>query len=81
MHDTQPGTVMGTVNYISPEQARGLPVNYHSDQFSFGLIVYELVSGTRAFQRETTVHTLAAIISEEPPPYRNQAAAPAALGN
>jgi len=66
--DTQPGTVMGTVNYMSPEQARGLPVNYHSDQFSFGLILYEMVSGTRAFQRETTVHTLAAIISEEPPP-------------
>ena len=68
VHDTQPGIVMGTVNYMSPEQARGLPVNYHSDQFSFGLILYELVSGTRAFQRETTVHTLAAIISEEPPP-------------
>jgi eukaryotic-like serine/threonine-protein kinase len=67
-HDTQPGTVMGTVNYMSPEQARGFPVNYRSDQFSFGLILYELVSGTRAFQRETKVHTLAAIISEEPAP-------------
>jgi eukaryotic-like serine/threonine-protein kinase len=75
-HDTQPGTVMGTVNYMSPEQARGLPVNYHSDQFSFGLILYELVSGTRAFERETTVHTLAAIISEEPPPIETKVPPP-----
>src|SRR5712692_458974 len=72
VHDTQPGTVMGTVNYMSPEQACGFPVNYHSDQFSFGLILYELVSGTRAFQKETTVHTLAAIISEEPPPIKTR---------
>jgi serine/threonine protein kinase len=75
-HDTQPGTVMGTLNYMSPEQARGIPVNYHSDQFSFGLILYELVSGNRAFQKETTVHTLAAIISEEPPPIEAKLPAP-----
>jgi len=68
MHDTQPGTVMGTVNYMSPEQASGLPVDYRSDQFAFGLILYELVSGKRAFQRESKAQTLAAIISEEPPP-------------
>jgi len=59
---------MGTVNYMSPEQASGLPVDYRSDQFAFGLILYELVSGKRAFQRESKAQTLAAIISEEPPP-------------
>jgi len=75
-HNTQPGTVMGSVNYMSPEQARGLPVNYRSDQFSFGLILYELVSGNRAFQKETTAHTLAAIISEEPPPIEVKLPAP-----
>lgn len=67
-HSTQPGIVMGTVSYMSPEQARGLPVGHQSDQFSFGLILYELATGRRAFQGESTPHTLAAIISEEPRP-------------
>jgi len=67
-HETQPGMVMGTVSYMSPEQARGEVVGHESDQFSFGLILYELVTGKRAFRGETAVHTLAAIISQEPPP-------------
>ncbi|MGH9364642.1 MAG: protein kinase domain-containing protein, partial [Thermoanaerobaculia bacterium] len=66
--DTRPGTVMGTVGYMSPEQASGKPVDFRSDQFSFGSILYELATGKRAFQRGTTAETLTAIIREEPEP-------------
>ncbi len=65
---TQPGTVMGTAGYMSPEQASGQPVDYRSDQFSFGAIVYEMATGKRAFQRKTGAETLVAIIREEPEP-------------
>jgi len=65
---TLPGTVMGTVGYMSPEQASGEPVDYRSDQFSFGSILYEMATGRRAFQRKTGAETLAAIIREEPEP-------------
>ena len=64
---TQPGTVMGTVGYMSPEQVRGLPVDYRSDIFSFGAILYELLSGKRAFSRPTAADTMAAILKEDPP--------------
>ena len=65
---TVPGTVMGTVGYMSPEQASGRDVDYRSDQFSFGSILYELATGQRAFQRNTGAETLTAIIREEPMP-------------
>jgi Tol biopolymer transport system component len=65
---TRPGLVMGTVGYMSPEQAAGRPVDYRSDQFSFGSIVYEMATGKRAFERGTTAETLTAIIREEPQP-------------
>ena len=65
---TEPGTVMGTAGYMSPEQASGQPVDYRSDQFSLGTIVYEMATGKRAFQRKTGAETLVAIIREEPPP-------------
>jgi Tol biopolymer transport system component len=65
---TEVGLVAGTVPYMSPEQARGLPTDFHSDQFSFGLILYEMVTGRRAFGRETSAATLDAIISDELPP-------------
>ncbi len=63
---TEPGTVMGTVGYMSPEQAAGQAVDFRSDQFSFGSILYEMSTGQRAFQRRTGVETLAAILREEP---------------
>src|SRR6266508_1185922 len=64
---TEPGVVLGTVGYMSPEQASGKLVDFRSDQFSFGAVLYETVSGRRAFQRGTAVETLAAIVREEPP--------------
>ena len=63
-----PGMVMGTVGYMSPEQAAGRTVDYRSDQFSFGSILYEMATGKRAFERGTTAETLTAIIREEPEP-------------
>jgi eukaryotic-like serine/threonine-protein kinase len=65
---TEPGTVLGTVGYMSPEQASGHPVDYRSDQFSLGTILYEMATGKRAFDRPTPVQTLSAIIQEEPEP-------------
>ena len=65
---TEPGTVMGTAGYMSPEQASGQPVDFRSDQFSLGTIVYEMATGQRAFQRKTGPETLVAVIREEPPP-------------
>jgi TolB-like protein len=65
---TEPGLVMGTVGYMSPEQAAGRPVDYRSDQFSLGLLIYELVTRTRPFQRPTTAQSLAATIEADPPP-------------
>jgi Tol biopolymer transport system component len=63
---TEPGMVMGTVGYMSPEQVRGLPVDHRSDLFSFGAVLYEMLAGRRAFQRETAAETMTAILKEEP---------------
>ena len=68
MAGTRPGLVMGTVGYMSPEQASGKALDFRSDQFSLGSILYELSTGKRAFQRGTTAETLTAIIREEPEP-------------
>ena len=64
---TEPGTVMGTMGYMSPEQVRGLAVDHRTDIFSFGAVLYELLSGKRAFKRDTASDTIAAILKEEPP--------------
>ena len=65
---TEPGVVMGTVGYMSPEQASAKAVDFRSDQFSLGAILYEMATGKRAFQKKTAVETLSAILNEEPEP-------------
>ena len=64
---TLPGIVMGTVGYMSPEQVRAQPTDARSDIFSAGVILYEMLTGRRAFQRETSAETMAAILKEESP--------------
>ncbi len=65
---TGAGVILGTVGYMSPEQASGQPADYHSDQFSLGSILYELLTGKRAFVGKTGVDTLSAILNDEPTP-------------
>ncbi|MBV9926802.1 MAG: serine/threonine-protein kinase [Acidobacteria bacterium] len=64
--NTQPGVVVGTVGYMSPEQVRSLPVDHRSDIFSFGVILYEMLWGERAFRRDSSVETLNAILHDTP---------------
>src|SRR5688572_17469375 len=66
--DTMPGVVVGTVGYMSPEQVRGDAVDHRSDIFSFGAVLYELLCGRKAFQRDSVVETMGAILTEEPAP-------------
>ncbi|MDQ6892143.1 MAG: protein kinase [Acidobacteriota bacterium] len=65
---TTPGVVLGTVGYMSPEQTRGEPIDYRSDQFSFGSVLFEMATGARAFERGSAIETLSAILRDEPPP-------------
>jgi eukaryotic-like serine/threonine-protein kinase len=72
---TAPGLVMGSAGYMSPEQARGGAVDYRSDQFALGLLIYEMVTGVRPFARPTLTQTLAATIDEDPEPIERRAPA------
>ncbi len=63
---TKQGSMIGTVAYMSPEQLRGKPVDHRSDIFSYGAILYEIMSGSRAFRGETEVDTMTAVLREEP---------------
>ena len=65
---TAAGALLGTVGYMSPEQAAGRIVDHRSDQFALGVILYELATGVRAFKRDSAAQTLAAIIEDEPEP-------------
>src|SRR5271166_790808 len=64
---TDPGMVMGTAGYMSPEQVRGQPLDHRTDIFAFGAILYELLAGKRAFHRSTSAETMTAILNDDPP--------------
>jgi serine/threonine protein kinase/Tol biopolymer transport system component len=78
---SQPGTVMGTAGYMSPEQVRGEPVDARSDIFSFGCVLYEMISGRRAFQGGSAVETMSAILQQDPPEFEQSASLPPALAS
>jgi Tol biopolymer transport system component len=65
--DTVPGVVMGTIGYMSPEQVRGQQADHRADIFALGTVLYEMLSGRRAFRRDTTIDTMTAILKEDPP--------------
>ena len=67
MLGTDPGLVLGTAGYMAPEQVRGLPADHRADIFAFGCVLYEMLSGRRAFHRDTSADTMTAILKEEPP--------------
>src|SRR4030095_15774374 len=71
--ETSPGTIVGTIAYMSPEQARGLPVDGRSDCYSLGVVLYELVTGRAPFTAPTTTDLLVAILEREAPPVRSVA--------
>jgi hypothetical protein len=64
---TEPGVVLGTMGYMAPEQVRGRPADARSDIFAFGAILYEMLSGKRAFQGDSAADTMSAILREDPP--------------
>jgi hypothetical protein len=76
---TQPGAVMGTIGYMAPEQVRGLTADHRADIFALGAILYELITGRRAFAAATSADTLAAILSQEIAPADLESRAPPAL--
>ncbi len=77
--ETEPGTVLGTVGYMSPEQVLGRPADPRSDLFSLGAILFEMLGGRRAFERASPVETMNAILKEEPAPLPPEASVPPAL--
>jgi len=76
---TTTGVVMGTAGYMSPEQVRGTAVDHRSDVFSFGVVLYEMISGVQPFRRSSGVETMNAILNDEPPLIGGDAASPELL--
>jgi serine/threonine protein kinase/Tol biopolymer transport system component len=76
---TQAGVVLGTISYMSPEQLRGLAADHRSDIFSFGVVLFELLSGRRPFQRDTPIDTMNAIREDDPPDLPVERRVPPAL--
>src|SRR5579872_1532691 len=70
---TDPGTVLGTTGYLSPEQAQARPIDTRSDTFSFGAVLYEMLAGARAFKGDSTIDTLHSIVHNQPPPIATSA--------
>lgn len=80
MFESEPGTILGTSSYMSPEQARGLKTDARTDIFSLGVVIYELVTGCPPFAGDTTIDVLAAVIDKEPRPLSDRLpSAPAEL--
>ncbi len=74
--ETTPGTILGTYSYMSPEQGRGQAVDHRSDLFSLGVIVYEMLTGTRPFTGASMIDVLLAVVSTQPPPVSKAVAVP-----
>ena len=76
---TNPGVIVGTAGYMSPEQVRGLPVDHRSDVFSFGVVLYEMISGVQPFRRDSGIETMNAILNEDVAPFAAETAPPAVM--
>src|ERR1019366_7096796 len=63
---TDPGTLLGTVGYMAPEQVRGQPADARSDIFAFGCVLFEMLTGRRAFKGDSAIETISAILREDP---------------
>jgi serine/threonine protein kinase len=72
---TEPGIVLGTVGYMAPEQVRAEPSDHRTDIFALGCVLYEMLTGRRAYQRDTAAETMTAILKEDPPIPRRRVSA------